>query len=147
MLKQEELARKAGVGIHFLRDLEQGKESQKMEKLNQLLRYFGYCLSPVPEKMACPYSILSEALEKKIKIYLRKNGSISGTLVGFQTKNDHIIRFKIVADDYLKEYKSTHHPSLVQFVEHIDIETWQLETTGRPESEILVQFTHSVVDQ
>jgi transcriptional regulator with XRE-family HTH domain len=34
-LKQEDLAKRAGVGIRFLRELEQGKESLKMDKVNK----------------------------------------------------------------------------------------------------------------
>jgi y4mF family transcriptional regulator len=47
-LTQEELALKAGVGLRFLRELEQGKESLKMDKVNQVLRMFGQKLGPVP---------------------------------------------------------------------------------------------------
>ncbi|WP_143961368.1 helix-turn-helix transcriptional regulator [Litoribacter populi] len=48
-LTQPELAQKAGVGLRFLRDLEQGKETLKMEKVNQVLGMFGYELGPVPK--------------------------------------------------------------------------------------------------
>jgi y4mF family transcriptional regulator len=47
-LTQPELAAKAGVGLRFVRDLEQGKTTLKMDKVNQLLRLFGYELGPVP---------------------------------------------------------------------------------------------------
>ena len=40
-LTQPELARKAGVGLRFLRELEQGKQSLRMDKVNQVLAYFG----------------------------------------------------------------------------------------------------------
>jgi len=39
-MTQEELATKSGVGIHFLRDLEQGKQSLRMDKVNQVLAVF-----------------------------------------------------------------------------------------------------------
>lgn len=45
-LTQEELADRAGVGIRFIRDLEQGKESLRMDKVNQVLAMFGYKLVP-----------------------------------------------------------------------------------------------------
>lgn len=45
-LTQEDLSFKAGVGIRFIRDLEQGKESLKMDKVNQVLSLFGYELGP-----------------------------------------------------------------------------------------------------
>lgn len=40
-LSQAELAMRVGVGLRFIRDVEQGKESIRMDKLNQVLRYFG----------------------------------------------------------------------------------------------------------
>ncbi|PVY40851.1 helix-turn-helix transcriptional regulator [Pontibacter virosus] len=41
-LTQPELAAKAGVGLRFVRDLEQGKESLRLDKVNQVLQLFGY---------------------------------------------------------------------------------------------------------
>jgi y4mF family transcriptional regulator len=47
-LSREELALKAGVGLRFLRELEQGKETLKMDKVNQVLKLFGAQLGVVP---------------------------------------------------------------------------------------------------
>ena len=47
-LTQEELALKAGVGLRFIRDTEQGKTSLRMDKVNQVLRLFGHELKPGP---------------------------------------------------------------------------------------------------
>ncbi len=47
-LTQPELAAKAGVGLRFVRDLEQGKATLKMDKVNQVLKLFGHELGPVP---------------------------------------------------------------------------------------------------
>jgi y4mF family transcriptional regulator len=41
-LSQPELAEKAGVGLRFVRELEQGKQSLRMDKVNQVLRLFGH---------------------------------------------------------------------------------------------------------
>ena len=41
-LTQEELSLKAGVGLRFVRDLEQGKETLRLDKVNQLLDFFNY---------------------------------------------------------------------------------------------------------
>lgn len=41
-LAQPELAEKAGVGLRFLRELEQGKETLRLDKVNQVLNLFGY---------------------------------------------------------------------------------------------------------
>ena len=49
-LTQEELAEKAGVGLRFIRDMEQGKETLRMDKVNQVLALFGHELVPVELK-------------------------------------------------------------------------------------------------
>lgn len=54
-LTQPELAEKAGVGLRFIRDLEQGKSTLRMDKVNQVLQLFGSQLGPV--------SIESKAVE------------------------------------------------------------------------------------
>ena len=47
-LTQTELAMKAGVGLRFVRDLEQGKATLRMDKVNDVLRLFGEELGVVP---------------------------------------------------------------------------------------------------
>ncbi len=49
-LTQEELAEKAGVGLRFIRDMEQGKVTLRMDKVNQVLALFGHELVPVELK-------------------------------------------------------------------------------------------------
>lgn len=46
-LTQEELAARAGVGLRFVRDLEQGKRTLQLNKVNQVLNLFGHELGPV----------------------------------------------------------------------------------------------------
>ena len=46
-LTQPELAETAGVGLRFLRELEQGKQTLRMDKVNQVLKLFGYDLQAV----------------------------------------------------------------------------------------------------
>ena len=41
-LTQEELSLKSGVGLRCVRDLEQGKETLRLDKVNQLLDFFNY---------------------------------------------------------------------------------------------------------
>lgn len=40
-LTQVELSKKAGVGLRFVRELEQGKQTLKLDKINQVLNLFG----------------------------------------------------------------------------------------------------------
>ena len=44
-LTQEELAAKAGIGLRLVREIEQGKASMRMDKVNQVLSLFGAELS------------------------------------------------------------------------------------------------------
>lgn len=46
-LTQEDLALKAGVGLRFVRELEQGKRTLRMDKVNQVFELFGMQLAPV----------------------------------------------------------------------------------------------------
>ena len=49
-LTQVDLAAKSGVGLRFLRELEQGKETLRLHKVNQVLMLFGHEVGPVPIK-------------------------------------------------------------------------------------------------
>lgn len=49
-MTQQDLAEKAGVGIHFIRDLEQGKSTLRMDKVNQVLALFSKELGPVDKQ-------------------------------------------------------------------------------------------------
>ena len=46
-LTQKELAARAGVGLRFIRDLEQGKRTIQLDKVNKVLNLFGHELGPV----------------------------------------------------------------------------------------------------
>ena len=47
---QEDLAIKAGVGLRFIRELEQGKITLRMDKVNQVLALFGAQLGVVSKQ-------------------------------------------------------------------------------------------------
>lgn len=46
-LTQEQLSERAGVGLRFIREMEQGKQTLQMDKVNQVLFLFGHRLGPV----------------------------------------------------------------------------------------------------
>lgn len=46
-LTQEEFALRSGLGLRFIRDLEQGKETVRLDKVNQALAMFGMQAGPV----------------------------------------------------------------------------------------------------
>ena len=45
-LTQEEFALRSGLGVRFIRELEQGKETVRMDKVNQALSMFGMMTGP-----------------------------------------------------------------------------------------------------
>ncbi len=45
-MTQEELSLKSGVGLRFVRDLEQGKKTLRLDKVNQLLDLYNYEMAP-----------------------------------------------------------------------------------------------------
>jgi y4mF family transcriptional regulator len=49
-LTQEGLAIKAGVGLRVVREMEQGKATLRMDKVNQVLALFGSELGVVPKQ-------------------------------------------------------------------------------------------------
>jgi len=48
-LTQPEFAKRAGVGLRFIRDLEQGKPSVRLDKINQVLKFLGHHLEVVSD--------------------------------------------------------------------------------------------------
>lgn len=42
MLTQIELAKRVGVGLRFIRELEAGKPTVRLDKVNEVLEFFGY---------------------------------------------------------------------------------------------------------
>jgi y4mF family transcriptional regulator len=47
-LTQQEFALKACLDLRFIREVEQGKKSYRLDKLNRALIMFGYEMGPVP---------------------------------------------------------------------------------------------------
>lgn len=48
-MTQEQLALKSGVGLNFVRELEQGKPTVRLDKVNQVLNLFNYEMCPSPK--------------------------------------------------------------------------------------------------
>ncbi len=48
-MTQEELAAKSGLGLRLVREIEQGKVTMRMDKVNQVLALFGMELVPAPK--------------------------------------------------------------------------------------------------
>ena len=49
-LTQVDLSERSGVGLRFVRELEQGKTTLRLDKVNQVLNLFGTECGPIPMK-------------------------------------------------------------------------------------------------
>ena len=47
-LTQVDLSEKSGVGLRFVRELEQGKQTLRLDKVNQILALFGSEVGAIP---------------------------------------------------------------------------------------------------
>ena len=119
-LTQEQLATKAGVGLRFIRELEQGKSTLRTDKINQVLSLFGYAL--VPGKELNPYEIYASYLNKNIKLFLRNKSVLFGFIIDELRENMEIKAWKFVSNQNAIEFQSTNNEDLVQIISHDDIE-------------------------
>jgi y4mF family transcriptional regulator len=119
-LTQEELAAKAGVGLRFIRELEQGKETLKMDKVNQVLELFGYRLTP--SKQTDPYKILREQVNRPVRLFLKNKTVLSGNIVSEMREGNEITGWNIVKSGDLGEYQKTGNPALITNILHKDLE-------------------------
>ena len=47
ILQVVEISQKSGVGLRFVREMEQGKETLRLDKVNQVLALFGAEMAPM----------------------------------------------------------------------------------------------------
>jgi y4mF family transcriptional regulator len=90
-LTQIEFAKRAGVGIRFFRELEQGKPTVRLDKVNQVLEFLGYHLEMVQntekyykQKNKFQYSI---SFNKELKEKIRKRDNHKCQLCGLSQKS------------------------------------------------------------
>lgn len=53
---QLKLSQRTGVGLRFLKELELGKKTLRMDKVEQVLNFFGFTLAPVPIERKSPFN-------------------------------------------------------------------------------------------
>lgn len=121
-MTQEDLAAKAGVGLRFIRDLEQGKETLRMDKVNQVLALFGYQIVPGTQKIKDPYDILINHFNINVHIYLKNKTILVGFIIDSVSENNEIIAWKFVSNNNAVEYKKTKRENLIQVIQHAEIE-------------------------
>lgn len=120
-LTQEELANKAGVGIRFIRELEQGKESVQLDKVNQVLSLFGYTVSPTKLKID-PYSVFWEFFNKAIKIIMKDKTIKYGIIIEELKKENEIYAWKFVPNNKAIMYQQTKDENLTEKILHSNIQ-------------------------
>ena len=121
-MTQDQLADKAGVGLRFIRELERGKETLRMDKVNQVLQLFGYTLSPGPGRIKDPYEILMNHTNKNVTIFLKNKTKRVGFIVEEVREGREIKAWKFVANNNSVEYRKTENPELLTIIKHDDIE-------------------------
>ena len=121
-MTQEQLAEKAGVGLRFIRDLEQGKETLRMDKVNQVLQLFGYVIAPSTQKIKDPYETLLHHFNRNVHIYLKDRTVLVGFIIDDIKENNIITGWQFVSNNNAIEYKKTNNPELVQTIPHVSIE-------------------------
>lgn len=121
-MTQEELAEKAGVGLRFIRDLEQGKETLRVDKVNQVLALFGYKMVPGTGRVLDPYEILMNHHNIAVRLYLKNRTELYGIILGPVLDNQEIKAWRFVSNNNAIRYKETEDPRLEQVIHHADIE-------------------------
>lgn len=121
-ITQEELATKAGVGIRFIRDLEQGKASLQLDKVEQVLHLFGFQLIPSKQRLD-PYDIFWNYLNKGVKITLInrviKYGIIMEEII--EKKENKIVAWKFVPNNNAIQYQRKPDDKLTEIITHSDM--------------------------
>lgn len=121
-ITQEELAAKAGVGIRFIRELEQGKPTLQLDKVEQVLSLFGFQLSPSKQRIDA-YDIFWNYFNKGVKITLAnkliKYGIILEEII--DKKENKIIAWKFVPNNNAIQYQQKRDDRLTESIIHADI--------------------------
>lgn len=123
-LTQEILANKAGVGIRFIRDLEQGKQTLQLDKVDQVLSLFGFAVFPKKLNID-PYYIYWNFLNIAIRITLNNRLVKYGVLIKeiFDTKRNEIISWKFISNKNTFKYqKNKQDDKLIEIIHHSDIQ-------------------------
>ena len=123
-LTQEELAEKTGVGIHFIRDIEQGKPSLRIDKIDKVLSLFGYRMGPIldtinPYKIWMTYKDQNQAVEIIFRDRTKKEGFLIKEL---RDDKGHIAGWNLLPLAFALAWKQKENDLLLQQIWLKDIE-------------------------
>ena len=121
-ITQEELATKAGVGIRFIRELEQGKKTLQLDKVDQVLDLFGFQLTPNRQRIDA-YDIFWNYFNKGVKITLANKVTKYGIIIDeIIDKNENkIIAWKFVPNNNAIQYQQKPDDTLTEKINHAEI--------------------------
>ena len=127
-LTQEELAIKAGVGIRFIREMEQGKETLQLNKVNQVLALFGFSLSPIKQQMDA-YEIFQKYFNKAVKITLVNKTIKYGIIIKeiIDKKENKISAWQFVSNNSAIKFQQKPDDKLTEIILQSDIHEIELQ--------------------
>jgi y4mF family transcriptional regulator len=127
-LTQEELAIKAGVGIRFIREMEQGKETLQLNKVNQVLALFGFSLSPMKQQMDA-YEIFQKYFNKAVKITLVNKTIKYGIIIKeiIDKKENKISAWQFVSNNSAIKFQQKPDDKLTEIILQSDIHEIELQ--------------------
>lgn len=122
-ITQEELAAKSGVGIRFIREMEQGKETLQMDKVEQVLSLFGFQLTPGKQQIDA-YDIFWNYFNKAVKITLVNKVVKYGIIIKeiIDRKDNKIISWQFVPNNKAIKYQKNPDEKLTEVISHNDIQ-------------------------
>ncbi|MFY9307716.1 MAG: helix-turn-helix domain-containing protein [Bacteroidia bacterium] len=120
-LTQEELAETTGVGIHFIRDLEQGRSKLRLDKVNQVLSFFGFHLGP-NVKANDPWLIWYNFLGKAVTITKTNKQQVVGFLMKeVRDEKSNIVAWKVLPNSKALSWKKKEEDSLLVEIKQDEI--------------------------
>jgi len=122
-LTQENLAAKAGVGIRFIREMEQGKETLQLDKVDQVLNLFGFQLTPGKQQTDA-YDIFWNYFNKAVKITLTNKIVKYGILIKemIDKKENKIVAWQFLPNNNAIKYQQKSDNNLTETISHNDIQ-------------------------
>jgi y4mF family transcriptional regulator len=127
-LTQEQLAEMTGLGIHFIRDLEQGRSKLRLDKVNSVLSFFGFHLGPNVNAND-PWQIWHKFINKAVTITKTDKKQVVGFLMNeVRDEKSNIIAWKILPNPKALEWKEKKDSSLFIEVKQNEIADINFQT-------------------
>jgi len=129
-MTQEELSLKVGVGVRFIRDLEQGKESLQLDKVEQVVSLFGFSLFPRKKEIDAYTIALKYIADKNLKYFdkavkitlnnqIVKYGFIIKEII--DKKENQISGWYFISNNNAIKYHKKHSSEFIETILHSDI--------------------------